>query len=153
MTDKSLQAENNNPIKPSKPAEHNFTRFLMGTDAPSICPRRTDYRSRGIEKSPDQHFGVHDALVKIVLNCLAHLNRAANTPQPFSGYWIDPKLYLPDMDITVMLFDPVLQEMYLGSLYVDDEDNEIWVDQYGMKLDRIAMWAELPYPQNQMALS
>ncbi len=50
------------------------------------------------------------------------------------------------MKISVMLFDPVLKEVYLGSLDVDDEDNEIWVDLYGKKLEGITMWAVPPYP-------
>jgi len=109
--------------------------------------------SRGSENRTYQYPGVQDALVRIVLHCLRTINRNAQPPQPFSGYWFDAKLCKPNMEIQVLLFDPLLQEVHVGALDADDAGQEIWVDQYGRELEGITMWAELPYPECNMALS
>jgi len=69
-----------------------------------------------------------------------NLHIAADSLQPFSGYWINQKFNKPDMGITVLLFDPLLQEFYLG-VDVDDNGNEICIDEYGRELDGVNMWA------------
>ena len=92
-------------------------------------------------------FGVHEALFTLVVRCMENMDRSAITPQPFAGYWIDPKLYLPDAEKTVLLFDRLSQEIFLGSLDADELGHEIWIDQYGQELENITLWAELPYPE------
>lgn len=105
------------------------------------------------ENRTTRDLGVNEALFSLVVRCMQNLNRGALTPQPFAGYWIDPKLFLPDAEKTVLLFDPIAQDIWLGSLDTDEFGNEIWIDLYGRELENISLWAELPYPDNQSALS